>query len=287
MHPPFKSSSKTNRASARTNAPIKRIATIGALALASMLSFVSPASAATDIRGTESWSTDKLLMSLCTGSTSKTYWWINVNTGQVSKDTTNGLPAKSLQSGLERFEGSCYYPQSSTWTWTGSETGVTEPLVNCAYGSGLSQTVQANGSTTSTTTNSVSGSIGIDWTILEKVLSVQAGASYEHSWSYAKQSGWSVSTTIAVNPRRTGWLVLRPEMRTVRSNPVFHVDKYSWGKSGGGQENTTTWRGRSYNEISSRGAYYDAKANVLNSQGKPSGKYVAYDRAVNSSDCRN
>ncbi|WP_406451533.1 hypothetical protein OH768_08180 [Streptomyces sp. NBC_01622] len=287
MHPPFKSSSKTNRAPARTSAPIKRIATVGALALASTLSFVSPASAATDIRGTESWSTDKLLMSLCTGSTSKTYWWINVNTGQVSKDTTNGLPAKSLQSGLERFEGSCYYPQSSTWTWTGSETGVTEPLVNCAYGSGLSQTVQANGSTTSTTTNSVSGSIGIDWTILEKVLSVQAGASYEHSWSYAKQSGWSVSTTLTVNPRRTGWLVLRPEMRTVRSNPVFHVDKYSWGKSGGGQENTTTWRGRSYNEISSRGAYYDAKANVLNSQGKPSGKYVAYDRAVNSSDCRN
>jgi hypothetical protein len=157
--------------------------------------------------------------------------------------------------------------------------------VNCAYGSTLSQTVQANGSTTSTTTNSVSGSIGVEWNIIEKVLSIEAGASYQRSWSYAKQSGWSVSTTIAVSPRRTGWLVLRPEMRTVRSNPIFHVDRYSWGKSGGGQENTTTWRGRSYNEISSRGAYYDAKGNVLNSQGKPSGKYVAYDRAVTSSDC--
>jgi hypothetical protein len=285
MRSELKSPPKKTTVSARGNVPIKRIATVGALTLASILSFVSPASAATDIRGTESWSTDKLLMSLCTGSTSKTYWFIDVNTGKLGKDTTNGLPAKSLPSGYERFEGSCRYPESSSWTWTGSDSRITEPLVNCAYGSTLSQTVQANGSTTSTTTNSVSGSIGVEWNIIEKVLSIEAGASYQRSWSYAKQSGWSVSTTIAVSPRRTGWLVLRPEMRTVRSNPIFHVDRYSWGKSGGGQENTTTWRGRSYNEISSRGAYYDAKGNVLNSQGKPSGKYVAYDRAVTSSDC--
>ncbi|MEU8866238.1 hypothetical protein [Streptomyces umbrinus] len=285
MRSEFKSPRKKTSASLRGNAPVKRVAAVGALTLASMLSFVSPASAATDIRGTEPWNTDKLLMSLCTGSTKTTYWWINVNTGQVSKDTTNGLPAKSLQPGLERFQGSCYYPKASGWTWTGSDTMVTEPLVNCAYGSGLGQSVWANGSTTSTTTNSVSGSIGIEWNIIEKVLSIEAGASYERSWSYAKQSGWSVSTSINVNPRRMGWLVLRPEMRTVRSKPVFHVDKYSWGKAGGGQENTTTWRGRSYNEISSRGAYYDAKGNVLNSQGRPAGKYVAYDRAVNSSDC--
>ena len=285
MRSELKSSPRKNTASTRGSAPAKRIAAVGALTLSSLLSFVSPASAATDIRGVEPFNTDKLLMSLCTGSTKTTYWWININTGQLSKDTTNGLPAKNLQPGLERFQGSCYYPQASSWTWTSSDTRVTEPLVNCAYGSTLSQTVQANGSTTSTTTNSVTGSLGIEWTILEKVLSIEAGGSYQRSWSYAKQSGWSVSTTIAVNPRRTGWLVLRPEMRTVRSNPVFHVDKYSWGKSGGGQENTTTWRGRSYNEISSRGAYYDAKGSVLNSQGKPSGKYVAYDRAVNSSDC--
>jgi hypothetical protein len=285
MRSELKSPPKKPTASLRRSAPIKRVATVGALTLASMLSFVSPASAATDIRGTESWNTDKLLMSLCTGSTKTTYWFIDVNTGKIGKDTTNGLPAKSLPAGTERFQGWCSYPQSSSWTWTGSDTKVTETMVNCAYGSTLSQSVQANGSTTSTTTNSVSGSVGIEWTILEKVLSVEAGASYQRSWSYAKQSGWSVSTTIAVNPRRVGWLVLRPEMRTVRSNPVFHVQSYSWGKSGGGQVNTTTWRGRSYNQITSRGAYYDAKGNVLNSQGKPSGKYVAYDRAVNNSDC--
>ncbi|WP_143674300.1 hypothetical protein [Streptomyces caniscabiei] len=118
-----------------------------------------------------------------------------------------------------------------------------------------------------------------------KVLAIEAGGSYQRSWSYAKQSGWSISTTITVSPRRAGWLVLRPQMRTVRSNPVFHVERYSWGKPGGGQVNTTSWRGRGYNQINSRGAYYDAKANVLNSSGKPAGVYVAYDRAVTSSDC--
>jgi len=59
MRSELKSPPKKTTASARGNAPIKRIATVGALTLASILSFVSPASAATDIRGTESWSTDK------------------------------------------------------------------------------------------------------------------------------------------------------------------------------------------------------------------------------------
>lgn len=284
MRHPFTLLPKRNDA-IRRNVSVKRVATVGLLGLTSAFALVSPASAATNIRGAEPFDTDKLLMSLCTGSTSRTYWFININTGQVSRDTTNGLPANSLPAGLERFEGWCSYPQSSSWTWTGPDKRVTEVLANCGSGTTLSQSIQANGSTTSTTTNSVSGSVGIQWNIIEKVLSVEAGASYERSWSYAKQSGWSISTTLTVNPRRTGWLVLRPQMRTVRSNPVFHVERYSWGKSGGGQVNTTSWRGRGYNQISSYGAYYDAKGNVLNSSGKPAGAYVAFDRAVTSSDC--
>lgn len=258
-----------------------------ALAMGSVVAFVSPAAAATvvDLRGVESFNTDTLLMSLCTGSTAEEYWWINVSTGKAYVDTTNGYPAANLPYPIERFQGSCYYPAASSWTWTGAETQTSSTLVNCGYNTTLSQAIQQNGTTTSTTTNSVTGSVGIDWTAIKDVLSLEAGFQYQHTWSYAKASGWSITTTIAVSPRTVGWLALRPEMRTVRSNPIFHVDKYSWGASGGGQVDSTSWRGRGYNEIDSYGAYYDAVGNVLNSNGQPVGEYVARDRAVTSSDC--
>ena len=264
---------------------IKRTAVVGMLSLASVLAFVSPASAATNIRGAEPFDTDKLVMSLCNGKTGRTYWFINVQTGQLTKDTTNGTPTNNLPYPIERFEGRCSYPKSSSWTWTGAEKRVSNVLVNCASGTQLSQNIQSNGTTTSTTTNSVTASFGIEWSIIPSVLSIEAGGSYTRSWSYAKAKGWSTTTGINVSPRRVGWMSLRPEMRTVRSNPVFHIESYSWGKPGGGQVNTTTWRGRNYRDIKSQGAYYDAIGNVLRSDNTPSGQYVARDRAVTSSDC--
>ncbi|MEU2776626.1 hypothetical protein ABZ646_27850 [Streptomyces sp. NPDC007162] len=90
-----------------------------------------------------------------------------------------------------------------------------------------------------------------------------------------------MTTGISVPPRRKAWLALRPVMRTVRSNPVFHVDEYGWGRT-----ITHSWRGRAYNEIVSYGAYYDAVGNVLDSNGQPTGQIVARDRGVNSrADC--
>ncbi|MEU1517556.1 hypothetical protein ABZ490_36330 [Streptomyces sp. NPDC005811] len=252
-----------------------------------MLALVSPANAAANIRGVEPFNTDKLLMSLCTGSTSQQYWLINVQTGELKK--SNAFEAShlnALSANWEAFEGSCSYPESSSWTWTGPETKVSNTLVNCSSGSQLSQNLQTNGSTTSTETNSVSGSFGFDWNAIKDVLHIQAGGAYEHTWSYAKAKGWSTTTGITVPPRRVGWLTLRPEMRTVRSNPRFTVSKYRWGASGGGLVTTTTWRGRdsSYKTILSTGAYYDAKANVINPDGTPKGQNVARDRAVASSD---
>ncbi|MGW1785544.1 hypothetical protein ACWCQQ_41625 [Streptomyces sp. NPDC002143] len=238
----------------------------------------------TDIRGAEPFNTDKLLMSLCNGETDTQYWFINVETGELKEDTTHGQAASKLPYPIERFQGSCYYPKSTSWTWGGDEKRITDTLLNCGRNSDLTQQIQESGSTTSTTTNSVTGSVGINWTAIKDVLSVSAGAEYTHTWSYAKAKGWSKSTSMTVHPRTVGWLGLRPDMRTVRSNPVFHVTKYAWGKSGGGQVSVDSWRGRGYSYINSYGAYYDAVGNVINSDGTPRGIIVAHDRAVNSAD---
>ncbi|WP_326584609.1 hypothetical protein OG889_40180 [Streptomyces sp. NBC_00481] len=265
---------------------LKRTATVGVLSLASVLAFVSPASA-TDLRGKESFNTDKLLMSICNGTKAKTYWWINVETGELSRDETMGARINTnIPYPWERFQGQCTYPRSSSWTWNAAERRISNTLVNCASGTTMNQLLQANGTTTSTTTNSVTGSIGIEWNIIEKVRGVEAGAQYQRSWSYARANGWSTTTGITVSPRKVGWLAMRPEMRTVRSNPHFWVERYSWGKPGTtGEVYSNSWRGRGYRDISSYGAYYDAIGNVLDSNGQPAGRYVARDRNVTNNDC--
>ncbi|MER6158923.1 hypothetical protein ABT147_25760 [Streptomyces sp. NPDC001868] len=251
------------------------------LSFATVMTAVSPASAATNIRGAEPFNTDKLLMSLCNGRTGTQEGLINVDTGELrSLNNWNDIRGR-----WERYRGWCSYPKASSWTWTGGEQRVSDTIVNCSSGSSLSQGITSSGSTTSTTSNSVTGSVGIQWTPLKDVLSVQAGGEYTRTWSYATTKGWSKTSTLTVPARRVGWMVQRPEMRTVRSNPVFHVEAYTWNTLPFANWTTVnSWRGRGYRDIKSHGAYYDAKANVTNNDGSPVGQIVARDRAVNSGD---
>ncbi|MEE1759560.1 hypothetical protein [Streptomyces sp. SP18BB07] len=266
---------------------IKRAGIAAALGLASVLTCASPASAATDIMRAEPFDANKLMLSICNGRTTTSYWRLNVQTGQLVKLTPEqwrlmfNVGSTTLKHPWEAFHGHCSYPKASSWTWNGPESQVSNTLVNCSHRSTLNETVQQGGMTTSTTTHSVTASFGVEWTAIEKVLAFEAGGSYTRSWSYAKSDNWSRSHGITVPPRRKAWFSHRPVMRTVRSNPVFHVHEYRWGNT-----KVNSWRGRGYKDILSYGAYYDAVGNVLNSDGSPSGQIVARDRGVNSSaDC--
>ncbi|MFD5649835.1 hypothetical protein [Streptomyces sp. NPDC127039] len=251
------------------------------LGLATVAATVIPAGAATNVRGQEPFDTDRLLMTLCNGDTGMQEKLVNVDTGEVRSLTD----WNDIRGRWERVKGHCSYPKASSWTWTGPEERVSDIIVNCSTRSDLRHDVTSSGSTTSTTTRSVSGSVGVDWTAIKDVLSFQAGAGYSHSWSYAKTTGWARTSSLTVPPRRVGWMVQRPEMRTVRSNPVFHVDAYTWNTLPFAKWQTVgSWRGRGYRDIKSHGAYYDAKANVTDGNGRPVQQIVARDRAVNSGD---
>lgn len=263
-----------------TPSTITRVGIATVLSFAAVMVSVTPASAATDIRGQEPFNTDKVLMNLCNGDTGEQWHLLNIKTGEVRVQTS----VHEIRGDWEAVRGWCSYPKSSSWTWTGGETRVSDTIVNCSSGSTLRQDITSSGSTTSTTTNSVTVSLGIDWKVLKDVLSIQAGAEYSRSWSYAKTQGWSKTSSLTVPPRRVGWMVQRPELRTVRSNPVFHVTSYLWNVGGLENKGSDTWRARGPRDITSRGAYYDATANVTDSAGKPIGQIVARDRAVNSSD---
>lgn len=81
-------------------------------------------------------------------------------------------------------------------------------------------------------------------------------------------------------PRRQGWINARPLKRTVRVNPVFKVDFYSW--SDGRSEFGWTahdWRARGYDGIWSYGFYVDGAADVVNTDGTPAMDFVTRDKS--------
>ncbi|MFE2427481.1 hypothetical protein ACFXJ5_12115 [Streptomyces sp. NPDC059373] len=261
-----------------------------AAGLTSVVALAAPASADTNIRGTESWNTDTLLMSLCTGNTGVHSWFFDTRTGAVRPDKIRAdwqthVVAPAWE---EQFTGYCSYPQASSWTWTGPQTQISNLVMNCGYRVTQSESITKSVTKTSTTSNSVGGSVGVEWSIIPDVLSVEAAFNYEHTWSYSKAGTWTQSDSLNVPPRTKAQLNFAPLMRTVRSNPVFHVTRYMWetgGDNSGHWWDTNTWRGRGYKDITSYGAYYDAKANVINPDGSPVGATIALDHPASKSDC--
>ncbi|WP_019063386.1 hypothetical protein [Streptomyces prunicolor] len=260
-----------------------------AASLTSAVALAAPASAETNIRGTESWDTDKLLMTLCTGNTGLHNWFIDTRNGSVVRNNIDADQASlKTPAYVEQFTGYCSYPQSSSWTWAGPQTQISNQVMNCGYRVTQSESITKSITKTSTTTNSVGGSAGVEWNILKDVLSVQATASYEHTWSWSKASTWTQSDSLSVPPRTKAQLNFAPLMRTVRSNPIFHVTHYMWeigGDYSGKWWVPNTWRGRGYKDIKSYGAYYDAKANVINPDGSPVGTTIALDHPASKADC--
>ncbi|MFG3022431.1 hypothetical protein ACGFZQ_28420 [Streptomyces sp. NPDC048254] len=196
-----------------------------AASLTSVVALAAPASADTDIRGTESWDTNRLLMSLCTGNTGVHSWFFDTRTGAIRPDNIRAdwQTRVSAPAWEEQFSGYCSYPQASSWTWAGPQTQISNLVMNCGYRVTQSEAITKSITKTSTTTNSVGGSISVEWGILKDVLSVEATASYQHTWSYSKATTWTQTDTLNVPPRTKAQLNFAPLMRTVRSNPVFHV----------------------------------------------------------------
>ncbi|RPE46804.1 hypothetical protein EDD90_10172 [Streptomyces sp. Ag109_O5-1] len=123
---------------------IKRVGIADALGLASVLTCVSPASAATDIMKAEPFNANKLMLSICNSRTTTSYWRLNVQTGELVKLTPArwsllfNVGSTTLKQPWEAFQGHCSYPQSSSWTWNGPEKQISDTLVNCSYRSTLS-----------------------------------------------------------------------------------------------------------------------------------------------------
>jgi hypothetical protein len=86
--PPFRG--RKNKMTSRS--AIKQVGIAAALGLASVLTCVSPASAATDIMKAEPFNANKLMLSICNGRTTTSHWRLNVQTGELVKLTPARWP---------------------------------------------------------------------------------------------------------------------------------------------------------------------------------------------------
>ncbi|WP_329445784.1 hypothetical protein [Streptomyces canus] len=257
-----------------------------------------------NIRGKEPFNTDTLMSKLCGDMSGADKSFVfNINTGQIvdsdkaygkapyyhiaagaSRSVHSDLPYGehwALTNGWEVVVGNCEFPQSSTWTWYDKERRISnDSVTNCGHGGGGLSVNESYA-----TTRGASVSIGVNTKLSYKLtdqLSAEIGFSASYSWSWSKTH--TLGRTVTVNPLygRQGYIDARPLKRTVRINPVFHVQYYNWSD---GQSEVGTvvhsWRGRGYSRIWSYGYYVDTYADVLNGDGTPAMDYVVRDKPGN------
>ncbi|WP_405728571.1 hypothetical protein OG607_26810 [Streptomyces sp. NBC_01537] len=259
-------------------------------------------SSGVNIRGKEPFNTDTFMSKMCGDMSGADKSFVfNINTGQIvntktaygkapyyhlaageSRYPTSTAPHGShwaLTNGWEMVSGNCEFPQSSTWTWYDKERRISnDSVTNCGGGGGGLSVNESYA-----TTRGASVSIGVNTKLSYKLtdqLSAEIGFSASYSWSWSKTH--TLGRTVTVNPPRgrQGYIDARPLKRTVRINPVFHVQFYTW--SDGQSEDGTTvhsWRGRGYDRIWSYGYYVDTYADVLNTDGTPAMDFVLRDKA--------
>ncbi|KOU74838.1 hypothetical protein ADK57_06870 [Streptomyces sp. MMG1533] len=286
---------------------MKRYVTACAAVVTAIAGMVATAPAASanpssgvNIRGKEPFNTDVLMSKLCGDMTGADKSFVfNIHTGQVvDSDKAYGKapyyhlaagPARSVHSdlpygehwaltnGWEVVVGNCEFPASSSWTWLGKERRISnDSVTNCGHGTA---SLGVNESYATTRGASVSVGLNAKFGYKSGDLAAEVGASVSYSWSWSKTHTLGRQVTISVPRGYQGWIDARPHMRTVRINPVFHVQYYNWSD---GQSEVGTvvhsWRGRGYDRIWSFGYYVDAYADIVNSDGTPAMDYVARDK---------
>jgi hypothetical protein len=286
----------------------KRYVTACAAIVTAAASVISTAPAASanpsygvNIRGKEPFNADTFMDKLCGDlSTGGKSFVFNIHTGQAvtskeaygkkpyyqlvpgrSRSLTSPAPRGShyaLAPGWEVVVGHCEFPQSSTWTWYDKERRISNDSVTDCTGGTATLAVNESYATSRTVTKSV----GVNTKVSGKVgdqFTAEVGASFSYSWSISKTYTLGRQASVSVPRGRQGWINARPLKRTVRMNPIFHVDYYVWSD---GQSEVGTvvhsWRGRGYRDIWSYGYYVDAAADVLNRDGTPAMDFVARDK---------
>lgn len=276
---------------------VRRAAAAGTALLGTMAGVLgaSPAQAAgqggaVNIRGQESWNTDRMMARVCgaDGKTGYQDWYVDVATGEL-RDSSSWRKAPvwhkddgkwTLRPGWERFEGRCEYPVASSWTYRAAWRPISETRTNCTD-SGYSLELARAYATSTSYSHTVGGSSSTEASI-GGWFGTSVETSYSYSWAVENSVSVTDNDVIEIGPRKTGWIEASPTKRVVRVNPVFHVESYTWNLTGRREDtvDVTSWRGRGYDRVYSYGNYIEGVADELKKDGAPLMTFRKKDRSA-------
>ncbi|WP_157968456.1 hypothetical protein [Streptomyces geranii] len=253
-----------------------------------------PASTPFQLKGAETFDTDKLMAAMCPGPTSDRpfqdvgSFFINLDTGEVSPDTSNGVgdPGKTPAGTppLARVSAHCEYPVTSVKTAVGAPTDASDLIINCGNAVEAGQQITQSLTTTSSVTHSVSVSADFNLSIIKDVLSIGGGAEVTTEWSFGEEVSKSKTDTINVPPRTVAFLERVPQLRTVSSTPVAVLERFTL-ITPDEVSNQNGWRDNGSIRITSSGFTMAATGDVLDKAGFPAGAIRTKDRPVTDEDC--
>ncbi|WP_327692457.1 hypothetical protein [Streptomyces sp. NBC_00459] len=268
----------------------------GAIAVPAAMAALVPPPASTpfQLKGAETFDTDKLMAAICPGPTSDLPFqdvvsvFINLNTGEVTPDTANGAgdPGKTPAGTppLARVSAHCEYPVTSVKTSVGAPTDASDLIINCGNAVEAGQQITQSLSTSSSVTHSVSVSADFNLSIIKEVFSFGGGAEVTTEWSFGEEVIKAKTDTINVPPRTVAFLERLPQLRTVTSTPVAVIENFTTiTPDAVTKENG--WRGNGSIRITSSGFTMAATGDVLDKGGFPAGAIRTQDRSVTDEDC--
>lgn len=268
----------------------------GVIAVPAAMAALTPAPASTpfQLKGAESFDTDKMMAAICPGPTSNTPFrdvtsvFISLDTGDVAPDPSNGAgDAGKTEPGsppIARVSAHCEYPVSDVKDSVGAPTDISGLVVNCGNSVQAGQTITQSLTTSSSVTHSVSVSANFDLTVIKDVLSLGGGAQVTTAWSFGEAVTQSKADTISVPPRTVAFIERVPDLRTVTTTPVAVIENFTTITPDEVKEENG-WRGNGSNRITSSGFTMSATGDVLDKSGFPAGAIRTKDRPVTEQDC--
>ncbi|MET8976349.1 hypothetical protein ABZX85_12110 [Streptomyces sp. NPDC004539] len=253
-----------------------------------------PASTPFQLKGAETFDTDKMMATLCPGPTSDLpfqdvgFFFINLKTGDTLRDEANGIgdigktPAGTDP--LARVSVHCEYPVTSTKDSVGAATDTSDLVINCGNAAQAGQQVTQSLTTSSSVTHSVSVGGEFNFNIIKDVLSIGGGVEVTTEWSFGEEITKSKTNTIDVPPRTAAFLERVPQVRTVVSTPVAVLERFVT-VTPDSVKTENGWRGNGSNRVTSSGFSMSATGDVLDKNGFPAGAIRAKDRPVTDADC--
>ncbi|QNP75220.1 hypothetical protein IAG44_41330 [Streptomyces roseirectus] len=253
-----------------------------------------PASTPFQLKGAESFDTDKLMSTLCPGPTSdKPFqdvgnFFMDPATGTLSPDPSNGVgtPEKTAPGSppIVLLAAHCEYPATDVKDSFGTPTDTSDLIVNCGNAVQTGQEITHSLTSTSSVTHSVSVSADFNLSVIKDVFSLGGGAEVTTEWSFGQEVSRSKTEKIDVPPRTAAFLERVPRLRTVTTTPIAVIERFTT-VTPDEVKDENGWRGNGSNRITSSGYTISATGDALDKNGLPAGTSRAKDRPVTDADC--